>query len=84
MLISSLFHVDQDLFLNFLSSSSGFVTPTKNKLLKWGPKTRQGGPRTRQSTVFTESEADPIEIPQNSCGFSGSEHQLATSKNLRR
>ena len=40
--ISTLFHVGQDLFLNFFSSSSGFVTPTQNKLLKWGAKDASG------------------------------------------
>ena len=40
--ISTLFHVSQDLFLIFLSSSSGFVTPTQKKLLKWGAKDASG------------------------------------------
>ena len=41
--ISTLFHVGQDLFLNFFSSSSGFVTLTQNKLLKWGAKDASRG-----------------------------------------
>ena len=41
--ISTLFHVGQDLFLNFFYSSSGFVTPTQNKLLKWGAKDASRG-----------------------------------------
>ena len=43
VLISSLFYVDQDLFLNFFSSFSGFVTPTQNRLLKWGAKDASRG-----------------------------------------
>ena len=41
--ISTLFHVGQDLFLNFFYSSSSFVTPTQNKLLKWGAKDASRG-----------------------------------------
>ena len=41
--ISTLFHVGQDLFLNFFSSSSGFVNPTQNKHLKWGAKDASRG-----------------------------------------
>ena len=41
--ISTLLHVGQDLFLNFFSTSYGFVTPTQNKLLKWGAKDASRG-----------------------------------------
>ena len=43
MSISTLFHVGQDLFLNFFPSSSGFVTPTKDNLSKWGAKDASKG-----------------------------------------
>ena len=54
--ISTLFHVGQDLFFNFFSSSSGFVTPTQNKLLKWGAKDASRGAK--------DASGDGIECSQ--------------------
>ena len=55
--ISTLFHVGQDLFLNFFYSSSGFVTPTQNKLLKWGAKDASRGAK--------DASGDGISYVQN-------------------
>ena len=43
MSICGLFLVDEDLFLNFLSSSYSLVTKSRNKLLKRGAKNASRG-----------------------------------------
>ena len=51
----SLFLVDEDLFLNFLSSSYSLVTGTKNKVLKRGAKdaTRMARSTQEHGNIYT-------------------------------